>query len=86
MSRSVGNVLLLRDLKERGIDPLAFRYLLLTAHYRSNSTSPTKSIAGAQNALNNFRADIAELAAVAKSKTTQIEDASEPLSAVAQEV
>lgn len=67
MSRSVGNVLLLRDLKARGIDPLALRYLLLTAHYRSKLNFTDESIAGAQNALNNFRADIAELAAVAKS-------------------
>jgi cysteinyl-tRNA synthetase len=58
MSRSVGNVLLLRDLKERGIDPLAFRYLLLTAHYRSKLNFTDESIAGAQNALNNFRADV----------------------------
>ncbi len=81
MSRSVGNVHLLHDLKERGIDPMAFRYLLLTAHYRSKLNFTDESIAGAQNALNNFRSDIAELAATAK-----VEDVSEPLSAVAQSV
>jgi cysteinyl-tRNA synthetase len=81
MSRSVGNVLLLRDLKERGIDPLAFRYLLLTAHYRSKLNFTDESIAGAQNALNNFRSDIADLAAVAKT-----EEAQGPLSAAAQRV
>ena len=81
MSRSVGNVLLLRNLKERGIEPLAFRYLLLTAHYRSKINFTDDSIAGAQNALNNFRADIAELAAVAKS-----EIAAAPLSEAAQRV
>ncbi len=78
MSRSVGNVLLLRDLKERGIDPLAFRYLLLTAHYRSKLNFTDESIAAAQNALNNFRSDIAELAALVKT-----EDAQGPLSAAA---
>src|SRR2546421_3185628 len=31
MSRSVGNVLLLSTLRERGIEPMAYRYLLLTA-------------------------------------------------------
>lgn len=81
MSRSVGNVLLLRNLKERGIDPLAFRYLLLTAHYRSKLNFTDESIAGAQNALNNFRSDIAELAAIAKS-----EDATGPLSEEVQRV
>lgn len=72
MSRSVGNVLLLRNLKERGIEPLAFRYLLLTAHYRSKLNFTDESIAGAQNALNNFRSDIAELVTVAKSEDAPV--------------
>jgi cysteinyl-tRNA synthetase len=61
MSRSVGNVLLLNNLKERGIEPMAYRYLLLTAHYRSKLNFTDDSIGAAQNALNNLRADIAEL-------------------------
>jgi cysteinyl-tRNA synthetase len=81
MSRSVGNVLLLRNLKEQNIDPLAFRYLLLTAHYRSKLNFTDESIAGAQNALNNFRSDIVELATV-----TKPEDASGALSEEARRV
>jgi cysteinyl-tRNA synthetase len=81
MSRSVGNVLLLRNLKERGIDPLAFRYLLLTAHYRSKLNFTDESIAGAQNALHNFRSDIAELVTSA-----QAEDVPAGLSEEAQRV
>lgn len=61
MSRSVGNVLTLSKLKERGIEPMAFRYLLLTAHYRSKLNFTDESINAAQNALNNLRADLAEL-------------------------
>ncbi|HZS78055.1 MAG TPA: cysteine--tRNA ligase [Ktedonobacteraceae bacterium] len=61
MSRSKGNVLLLRDLKEAGIDPMAYRYLLLTAHYRSKLNFTNESITAAQNGLNNLRADLAEL-------------------------
>ena len=61
MSRSKGNVVLLRDLKEQGIEPLAFRYLLLTAHYRSKLHLTEESITAAQNALNNLRSDLAEL-------------------------
>ncbi len=71
MSRSIGNVMLLRNLKELGIDPMAYRYLLLTAHYRSKLNFTDESIAAAQNALNNFRSDIAELAAEAKAEDTQ---------------
>jgi len=61
MSRSKGNVVLLRDLKAWGIDPMAFRYLLLTAHYRSKLNFTNESIAAAQNGLNNLRADLAAL-------------------------
>ena len=61
MSRSKGNVVLLRDIKEQGIDPLAFRYLLLTAHYRSKLHFSDESITAAQNGLNNLRSDLAEL-------------------------
>jgi len=77
MSRSVGNVLLLRDLQKQGIDPMAFRYLLLTAHYRSKLNFTDESITAAQNALNNFRSDIAKLAVHA-------DEAQGPLSTEAQ--
>ncbi|HVB74210.1 MAG TPA: cysteine--tRNA ligase [Ktedonobacteraceae bacterium] len=63
MSRSKGNVVLLRDLKAAGIDPMAYRYLLLTAHYRSKINFTNESIAAAQNGLNNLRADLASLPA-----------------------
>src|SRR6266566_4485050 len=63
MSRSRGNVVLLSDLKERGIDPMAYRYLLLTAHYRSKLNFTDESIAAAQNGLNNLRTDLAALPA-----------------------
>jgi cysteinyl-tRNA synthetase len=63
MSRSKGNVVLVSTLKERGIDPMAYRYLLLTAHYRSKLHFTDESIAAAQNGLNNLRADLAALPA-----------------------
>lgn len=61
MSRSLGNVILLRHLKEWGFDPLAYRYSLLTAHYRSKMNFTRKSLTAAQNGLNNLRNDLAEL-------------------------
>ena len=61
MSRSKGNVVLLSDLKAWGIEPMAFRYLLLTAHYRSKLNFTNESIEAAQNGLNNLRADLAAL-------------------------
>ncbi len=71
MSRSTGNVLLLSNLEAQGIDPMAYRYLLLTAHYRSKLNFTDDSIIAAQNGLNNLRADIASLPAVAASSTQQ---------------
>jgi cysteinyl-tRNA synthetase len=61
MSRSVGNVVLLSTLKEWGFDPMAYRYLLLTAHYRSKINFTEESITAAQNGLNNLRDDLGSL-------------------------
>ncbi len=72
MSRSKGNVILVSTLKEQGIDPMAYRYLLLTGHYRSKMNFTDESITAAQNGLNNLRDDLAELleeAPVAKKAT-----------------
>ena len=64
MSRSNGNVVLVSTLKEWDIDPMAYRYLLLTAHYRSKLNFTDESITAAQNGLNNLRADLASLPTV----------------------
>ena len=61
MSRSIGNVILVSTLLEQGFDPMAYRYLLLTAHYRSKVNFTDESITAAQNGLNNLRDDIAAL-------------------------
>jgi cysteinyl-tRNA synthetase len=36
MSKSKGNFYILRDIEEKGYSPMAFRLLMLSAHYRSN--------------------------------------------------
>lgn len=61
MSRSKGNVILLSHLREWGFEPLAYRYSLLTAHYRSKMNFTRESLTAAQNGLHNLRADLAEL-------------------------
>ncbi|MBO0792498.1 MAG: cysteine--tRNA ligase, partial [Ktedonobacteraceae bacterium] len=75
MSRSVGNVVTLNTLKERGFEPMAFRYLLLTAHYRSKLNLTDESLTAAQNGLNNLREDIAELPVTSEIPTTWSEEA-----------
>lgn len=54
MAKSLGNFFTLRDLENKGFNPLAFRYLVLTAHYRSKLNFTWKSLEAAQNALNNL--------------------------------
>jgi cysteinyl-tRNA synthetase len=61
MARSSGNVITVSRLKEQGFEPMAFRYLLLTAHYRSKLNLTEDSMKAAQNGLNNLREDIAAL-------------------------
>lgn len=51
MSKSLGNVFTLSDLKERGIHPLAFRLWLLSGHYRSPMNFTWHSVLGAHKTL-----------------------------------
>jgi cysteinyl-tRNA synthetase len=50
MAKSEENFLTLRSLTEKGIHPLAYRYWLLTAHYRSPLTFSWAALQAAQNA------------------------------------
>ena len=61
MSKSLGNVFTLRDIEKRGFDPLAFRYLLLTAHYRSKLNFTWESLEAAGSVLERVRNRVVEL-------------------------
>jgi cysteinyl-tRNA synthetase len=50
MAKSRGNVLVLDELEAAGIEPLAFRYFLLAAHYRQQINFSDSAIAGARAA------------------------------------
>jgi len=54
MSKSLGNVYLLNDLHERGIPPLAYRYYLLMANYRTQVNVTWEALAAAQSAYNRL--------------------------------
>lgn len=54
MGKSEGNAITLSELAERGYDPLAFRYLCLTTHYRKPLAFSWKALDGAQAALNTL--------------------------------
>lgn len=51
MAKSKGNVIKLKDLEKESISPLAYRYWLLTAHYRSPVNFTYDAVRNAQNAL-----------------------------------
>ena len=55
MAKSTGNTYLVDDLERRGFDPLAFRYLCATAHYRTRLNFTLGSIKAAQKGLNRLR-------------------------------
>jgi len=55
MAKSAGNFYKLQNLQDKGFDPLAFRYLCLTAHYRDKLNFTWESLSASQNALNNLR-------------------------------
>ncbi len=50
MAKSKGNFLKLADLEEAGISAVAYRYWLLTSHYRSQVNFTLEAVKGAQNA------------------------------------
>jgi len=51
MSKSLGNVVTLRDIETKGFNPLTFRYLVLTSHYRSKLNFTWESLAASQHSL-----------------------------------
>ncbi|QQG45323.1 MAG: cysteine--tRNA ligase [Candidatus Sungiibacteriota bacterium] len=55
MSKSLGNVFTLRDIEAKGFNPLVFRYLILTSHYRSKLNFTWESLKAAQNSLEHLQ-------------------------------
>ncbi len=54
MSKSLGNIITLRDVMNRGYRPEALRYLFAFSHYRSRLNSTWESIGHASNILNRL--------------------------------
>lgn len=60
MAKSLGNILTLTQLEEKGISPAAYRYWLLTAHYRSPVSFSMEAVSGAATALLRIVATLAK--------------------------
>ncbi len=61
IGKSEGNAIRLYQLRERDVSPMAYRYLLLTAHYRSLLNFTWEAISAAQTALQRAQRVFADL-------------------------
>jgi cysteinyl-tRNA synthetase len=68
ISKSKGHTLNLDDLAQAGFDPLAYRYFLLSAHYRQQMNFVDEAISGAKTALARLRRHAETLRAAGDSK------------------
>jgi len=61
MAKSIGNTYTVEDVVKKGFDPLALRYLFLTAHYRDPLNFTWEALESAQNALDKLKAQAVSL-------------------------
>jgi cysteinyl-tRNA synthetase len=61
MAKSEGNFITLQTLKDKGINPLAYRYLLLQAHYRTQLNFSWEALEAAQTGYDNLIRQISVL-------------------------
>ena len=55
MSKSLGNVLYLKDLEKKGFSPLDYRYMCLTTHYRAQLLFSLENLENAKNAYRRLK-------------------------------
>lgn len=65
MAKSVGNVVLLDDIVARGLDPMAYRYFFLQAHYRQPQAFGFEALEAADRAVRRLAAHYAGVRAAA---------------------
>lgn len=64
MSKSLGNFFTLRDLLDKGLNPLAIRWALISTHYRQQSNFSFEAVEGAEQAMRriaDFRIRLGEV-------------------------
>ncbi|PIS12350.1 cysteine--tRNA ligase [candidate division WWE3 bacterium CG09_land_8_20_14_0_10_47_33] len=58
MSKSLGNYIEFQEIERKGFNPLAFRYLCLTAHYRSEMNFTWAALDAAQRTLDRLYSEV----------------------------
>jgi cysteinyl-tRNA synthetase len=76
MSKSSGEFLVVGDLVARGFDPLAYRYLCLTASYRVPLTFSWQAMESAADSLRRLRENVRRLACEASLRGDEARDVS----------
>ncbi len=61
MSKSKHNFYILSDIIKKGFDPISFRYLVFSSHYKSKLNFTWKSLESAENALTKLRDQVLHL-------------------------
>ena len=61
MSKSLGNIITLDEIKENGFKPLDYRYLCLTTHYRSELAFTLENLQNAKNSCQNMKNRVHEI-------------------------
>jgi cysteinyl-tRNA synthetase len=74
MSKSSGTFLTLSVLKDKGYNPLHYRYLTLTAHYRSTLSFTFENLENAKNTYEGIKSKVLELRKLAKEEKSSSKD------------
>ena len=81
MSKSLGNIVSVEDVVNKGFDPLALRYFYLTAHYRKPMNFTWEALTAAQNALSELRLQLSAISRQQSERTTLSEEKLEKVDA-----
>lgn len=74
ISKSLGNMILVTDIIEKGFDPLALRYLILNSQYRTGMDFTWEALQSAQNGLENLRQMVRNLIVTKDKRETLSEE------------
>lgn len=74
MSKSGGTFVTLQTLRDKGYDPLDYRYLCLTAHYCTQLEFTYESLDSARKSLQALRRETAQIAAAAQKQPAVVTD------------
>lgn len=61
LSKSLGNIITVQELVEKGYDPMSFKYLVLNSHYRKGLNFSYEALDSAAEALNNLKNIVLDL-------------------------